>query len=277
MTESSDRQMAPGSPPPAGASGRLAAGNELTALERIVARAANGDEAAGDLIPAATVVAIRDGKAGIETLMLRRSKRGVFGGAWVFPGGHVEAADAPGGDVATLVDPDDAAATAAARRAAAREALEEAAVALNPERLVPLSFWVPPAGAPKRFATWFFLADAASRAEVVVDQTEIKEHRWMAPAAALAARNAGEIDLVPPTFITLWWLARRSNVADALRAAGESPVERFSTRLVTDGEGHLTACVWQGDAAYQDGDLARPGQRRRLLTPPDGWRVEIDT
>lgn len=244
-------------------------------MERIAARAASGEEGPSQLIPAATAVAIRDGEAGLETLMLRRSSRGVFGGVWVFPGGQVEAADAPDEGVASLVDPDDPVATAAARQAAAREALEESALSLDPDRLVPLSFWVPPAATAKRFGTWFFLADAAGAPEVVVDQTEIKDHRWMAPSAALAAKNAGEIDLVPPTFVTLWWLTHYDRVEDALHAAAARPVERFSTRLVTGDDGALVGCVWQGDAGYEDGDLTRPGRRRRLLTPDGGWRVDM--
>ncbi|MDN5936744.1 MAG: NUDIX domain-containing protein, partial [Nitrosospira sp.] len=44
---------------------------------------------------AATVIMLRDGAQGLETFMLRRNKRNVFGpGAYVFPGGAVDRADA---------------------------------------------------------------------------------------------------------------------------------------------------------------------------------------
>ena len=47
-----------------------------------------------DAIPAATVVLLRDGADGVETLMLRRDVNLAFaGGAWVFPGGRLD----PGG------------------------------------------------------------------------------------------------------------------------------------------------------------------------------------
>src|SRR4051794_39761278 len=44
-------------------------------------------------VPAATVVVVRDGPHGIETLMLHRAAAGAFGGMWVFPGGKVDPGD----------------------------------------------------------------------------------------------------------------------------------------------------------------------------------------
>ena len=51
------------------------------------------------LIQAATVILLRDGADGLETLMLRRNSKLAFvGGMWVFPGGRVDAQDAAGVD-----------------------------------------------------------------------------------------------------------------------------------------------------------------------------------
>ncbi len=76
--------------------------------------------------PAATVVPIRDGAAGLEVLMLRRDARGAFGGMWVFPGGKVDPRDLhPEGKGS----PDERELWAA-RRAAVREAAEEAGLAI---------------------------------------------------------------------------------------------------------------------------------------------------
>jgi hypothetical protein len=91
----------------------------------------------------------------------------------------------------------------------------------------------------------------------------------------MAARNDGEIDLVPPTFMTLWWLSARTDVASALAACVARPPERFRSRLGFDAEGHLRATLWEGDAGYDDADLQRPGPRRRLWVHPDGWQVDI--
>src|SRR5690348_5643849 len=99
--------------------------------------------------PAATVVVVRDGAAGIEVLLLRRSARPPFGGMWVFPGGRVEPGDA---DPSRPMDE-----LAAARRAAVRETREEAGLVLDAATLVPMSHWTPPGITPRRFTTWFFL------------------------------------------------------------------------------------------------------------------------
>lgn len=50
---------------------------------------------------AATVILIRDGESGPETLLLKRNKALLFaGGVWVFPGGSLDPEDweAAGGD-----------------------------------------------------------------------------------------------------------------------------------------------------------------------------------
>jgi 8-oxo-dGTP pyrophosphatase MutT (NUDIX family) len=219
----------------------------------------------GDAVtPAATVVPLRDDADGLEVLLLRRNDRGPFGGMWVFPGGRVDAGD---GDAAAEI--------ATARRAAVREAAEESGLELDEGALVTLSFWLPPAEAPRRFATWFFLAPAGDHLPVVVDDGEIHEHRWLRPAAAMAAHQGGEINLAPPTFTTLWWLSHHPDVASAVAAAAARPPERFMTRLAFGPDGRLLATLWDGDAGYADGDPDRPGPRRRLWLDPAGWRIEI--
>lgn len=219
-------------------------------------------------VPAATVVPMRDGAGGIEVLMLRRSPHGSFGGMWVFPGGQVDPGDLPG-------HPAGGDEIAAARVAAVREAREEAAIDLDADRLVVLSFWLPPPESERRFATWFFLAPVGPDPEVVVDLGEIREHRWLSPGAAMDGRQAGDMDLAPPTFTTLWWLAGHRDVASALDTAARATPERFETHIALTRDGRLGATLWAGDAGYEDRDMYRPGPRRRLVMDPAGWRVEV--
>jgi 8-oxo-dGTP pyrophosphatase MutT (NUDIX family) len=219
-------------------------------------------------IPAATVVLARDGREGLEVLMVRRAARLAFaGGAWVFPGGRVDHADFPPGVRAD--DPD--ALLDAARAAAVREAAEEAGLAVDTDSLVWFSHWTPLAATARRFATYFFLAPAPA-GSVVVDDGEITDHVWITPTEAMARRAAGEIEMVSPTWITLHSLTRFTDVDHARRelAAGEPSVYR--TKIV-EVEGGI-ATIWQGDAAYDDLDGARPGPRNRLVMVSDGWFLE---
>lgn len=212
--------------------------------------------------PAATVVVVRDSAAGVETLMLRRNGRGAFGGMWVFPGGRVDPDDA---DPTT---PDDE--LAAARRAAVREAHEEAGLAIEAGSLVTLSHWRPPSNVPKAFATWFFVAVAtAADVEVTVDGSEIHEHAWLSAAEVLRRRDAGEMTLAPPTFVTLTLLAAHHSVDDLLGELRTATPERFHTQM-GDADGS-SALFWHGDEHY-DADPGPAGATHRLLMADDGWR-----
>jgi len=73
--------------------------------------------------PAATTACLRQGKGGVEVLLVRRSRGLVFyGSAWAFPGGRVDSEDAsPGAD---LYD------QSAGRNAAVRETHEETSITL---------------------------------------------------------------------------------------------------------------------------------------------------
>lgn len=215
-------------------------------------------------IPAATVVLLRDAPAGLETLMLHRTSKVAFGGMWVFPGGRVDDGDRRPGE-------DD---LEAARRAAAREAIEECALELEPHELLPYSHWTPPADTPRRYATWFFVA-RASDGEVLVDGGEIRDHAWLAPQEVLDRRQRGEVDLVPPTFLTLSDLAGFADV-DAVLAAAASrrPIPHYETRWATTDDG--VVALWEGDAGYATCDAAASGPRHRLLMGTDRWELERD-
>jgi 8-oxo-dGTP pyrophosphatase MutT (NUDIX family) len=216
---------------------------------------------------AATVVLVRDGAAGIEALLLRRHSDLAFhGGAWVFPGGRIDDEDYDG---APSADDHERAALVAA----CREAQEEAGLALDRSSLVPFAHWTTPIGPPRRFATWFFIASADAGAVVATDGGEITEHRWFSPSDALAARAAGEIELPPPTFVSLTWLDGASSAAAAVEDARRREYVRFEPHLhrVDAGMVHL----YVGDVAYDDLALLHDtGARHRLWTDATSWRYE---
>ncbi len=217
-------------------------------------------------IPAATVVLVRDGDDGLETLLVRRNSKLEFaGGMWVFPGGRIDAGD-------YLPDaPEDL--MAAARRAAVREAAEEAGLRLQADRLVAFSHWVPPPQAPKRFSTWFFIG-AEPAGSVTVDGGEIRDHAWMRPNEALERRDSKDIELAPPTWISLHRLAGYPTVEEALADSAARGPEFFATRIAFVDD--AVVALYAGDSGYQDLDATRPGRRHRLWMLESGWRYERD-
>lgn len=214
--------------------------------------------------PSATVVLFREHDASGEILLVQRSGRLDFhGGAWVFPGGRVDAheEEEAAGDV-----------LAAARAAAVREVREETGLVIEPGALVTISRWTTPIQAPKRFLTWFFLAPVEERCEVCVDGREIVASRWVSPAVAIGEHRAGQLDIPPPTFVTLERLAGARSLAEhhALQAAHEPDI--FEPRIVVVEKGFFS--LYAGDAGFEAGDIAAPGPRHRLYSTATGWHYE---
>ncbi|HEX7094321.1 MAG TPA: NUDIX hydrolase [Acidimicrobiales bacterium] len=221
-------------------------------------------DAGAPLIPAATVVLLRDGASGPETLLLRRNAAVEFaGGMWVFPGGRIDPDDhVDGGDL-----------LGAARNACVREALEEAGQQVDVDSLVWFAHWCPPQLAKKRFATFFF-ACRATGDHVTIDGSEIHEHEWMRPADALARHRAKQIELAPPTWMTLHDLCSARDVDHALARWRAASPRFYETHVARDGT--CLYFLWEPDAAWETGDLNAPGPRHRVAARPDGWVLERD-
>ncbi|MET0283371.1 MAG: NUDIX hydrolase [Polyangiales bacterium] len=220
---------------------------------------------------AATVVVLRDTTQGPEVLIVQRASELAFhGGAWVFPGGRVDAADFATLGVSAAEGLSIPEALEVSRRAAVRETQEEAGLLLEHAALTPFSHWTTPVGRPRRFATWFFAAvlEDALR-EVVVDGSEIHAYRWARAGDVLRARDAGELVLPAPTFVTLTHLANYTSSASWLRALSAEPPPVYLPRLHVRDDGEVT--VYQGDVAYDGGELEREGPRHRLNMLKSGW------
>jgi len=225
------------------------------------ARVAAGQGDATILIPAATVMLLRDAADGLETIMLRKNSKIAFGGMWVFPGGRLDDEDgAPGDDMETR-----------ARIAAAREAMEEASLPLDPGELVWMSHWTPPPVEIKRFSTWFYAARAPDT-EVTIDDGEITDSRWIRPADALSQHGEREIELVPPTYVTLHYLSRYETVDEALAGVGRDGPRRYLTQMVKTEHG--MAALWEGDVAYESKDPTAEGPRHRLSMTREGFHFD---
>jgi len=216
--------------------------------------------------PASTVVLLRDSDEGLQTLMLRRNKALLFaGGAWVFPGGALEPADYMG-------DENDV--EAAARRAAAREAQEESALRPLPEKMVQLSHWTTPVGEPKRFSTWIYAAPIVSDDDVVIDGSEIHDSNWLLVRDVVRLHEAGDMNMLPPTYITLCTLAKYERVEEVIESEKSTPIPEVFPKFTVDGE--QVVVLFRGDAGYASGDASAPGARHRAALAGSTWKYRYE-
>ena len=248
--------------------------------------------------PAATIVVLRDpepggGGAGPEVLLMRRSRSsGFVPGAYVFPGGRVDPAEASPAVLDRIRDltPEQAAARldyAAGPSqaevdaidfyvAALREAFEEtgmlvaqrtsagqvppaAAISVEIERLRValmadeigfadvlaatdswiegtevsyLAHWITPVQEPRRYDARFFLAGVPAGTEVVIDEREMVDARWLRPNDALHLNRAGSLPMVFPTIHTLQLLTEFGSVAEAVAEFRRRRIPSILPRLV---------------------------------------------
>ncbi len=167
---------------------------------------------------ACTVIVLRGGADALEVLLVQRNPQARFmGGAWVFPGGAVDPGES---DV----------------QAAVRELREEAAIDVEPGRLVAFSRWITPAEVTVRFDTRFYVTPLPPGVEPRVDGAECVDLRWAAPADALASHRAGELLLVFPTIKHLEQLALFTSANAVLEHARASDVRAVQPRVVITGE-----------------------------------------
>ena len=186
---------------------------------------------------AASVILLRGGADRLELLLVKRNPDAHFmGGAWVFPGGAVDAGEGDG--------------DSAHRAAAVRELEEEAGVTVpGPDGLVKFSRWITPAEVRTRFDTHFFLVQMPDGApEPKPDGSETVDARWFAPQGALDAHAAGEILLVFPTIKHLEQLGGFDSAAALVAHARDRDVVPVQPRVLVSGE--TARIVLPGEPGY---------------------------
>ena len=234
--------------------------------------------------PSATVVLMRQGADGIETYLVQRHGRAAFGNAWAFPGGVVEAfdrlLDTPGAlnyysaairelfeETGVLLG---SARVTSVELDAARDALNDGTitwddfvrndgVALDSNALHYVSYWITPAGMPKRFATRFFLARMPEGQTAQHCGRELVGCRWMTTAAALAAYRDGSWRLR----VSSRYCRKLSSTTASARLS--SPATR-ATRILRRED------VWSGPASSCGACRRRVAPARAKPVDDDGAR-----
>ena len=209
-------------------------------------------------LPAATVLLLRDGEQGLEVLMTRRSMSASFApGAYVFPGGGIDARDA---EIHHLVKrrptQDDTRLTQAI--AAIRESFEELGVllatdaqgrmanmqdiakldrsqalhtqcealglTLAADQVFVLAHWITDRDLKRRFDVPFLVARMPDHQTPVADEQEQFEPVWIRPAEALRRHREEDFFIIFPTIRTLERMQAHDNVDSVLQAcANEQP------------------------------------------------------
>ena len=195
---------------------------------------------------AASVIAGRDGSAGLELLVIERSRSSRFLPGYVaFPGGATDPGDA---DLAVEWF---GTADEISRACAIRELSEETALALTvdglgpigswdplspvgmapptPEQLPEIAHWIAPEEVPVRFDARYFAVESIDGLEPTPDGSEAASAWWATAEELLADHEAGRQKLYWPTFFTMTHLAACASVADLLAL-------RFETREPTDDD-----------------------------------------
>ncbi|WP_416547497.1 MBL fold metallo-hydrolase [Limnohabitans sp. DCL3] len=204
------------------------------------------------LRPAATVLLLRDGPQGIEVLMTRRAMTASFApGAYVFPGGGIDAADAQAHHTATR-RPQQSDLHLTQAIAAIRESFEELGIllarhsngrwadntdidqldrkapfaaqcqalglTLAAEQVFVLAHWITDRDLPRRFDVPFLVARMPEGQTPVADESEQFEPVWVRPQDALTRHEAGDFFMVYPTVRTLQRLQAFTLVDSVLQA-----------------------------------------------------------
>ena len=203
-------------------------------------------------LAAASAIILRDDP--FEVLMLRRHEKSSFvPNAWVFPGGITEEGDTELGNGsfvdtmritavretfeetgvwlgAPLVDAERKRRELLEKRIAFRDLAHEAPIDLA--QLVWTSRWITPAGIPKRFDTYFFLAVVGRDVIATAEQNEVVDVTWIHPSDALARHAAREMQMVFPTLRNLEALTGFADAAAVLDARRSVIVEAVEPVLV---------------------------------------------
>ena len=246
---------------------------------------------------AATVLLLRDTPDGLEVLMTRRSASASFvPGAFVFPGGGIDTADANCHAIAQRrATQSDEALTEAV--AAIRESFEELGVllarhadgrwaapadieaidrqgnfsaqcaarglTLAASDMYVLARWITDRDLSKRFDVPFLVARVPPDQVPVADETEQFEPVWVRPGDALARHQAGTFFMIFPTIRTLERLQDLATVDAVLQACAVTEAPLFTSCPRTGLLAGREVRYMEHESAF--GELA--------LTCPDGQIV----
>jgi 8-oxo-dGTP pyrophosphatase MutT (NUDIX family) len=97
--------------------------------------------------------------------------------------------------------------------------------------------WLTPVFEPKRYRTWFFVA-LLPQGQLTRDvSSESSEVTWLPARDAAAGADAGEVLMLPPTYLTCLEIGEYAAPDDVLAAADGRSVEMFTPSVEALGDG----------------------------------------
>ena len=138
-----------------------------------------------------------------------------------------------------------------ARELPMTEFLDRRGLVLRTDLLGAWSGWLTPVFEPKRYRTWFFVAELPEGQRTRDVSSESDKVVWLPAIRAVEQAEAREILMLPPTYVTSLDVSQYAGPQDVIDAAAERRVEMFCPAVEEDGVGGFT--------------LSRPPQTDALL------------
>lgn len=113
--------------------------------------------------------------------------------------------------------------------------LDRRGLVLRTDLLGAWAGWLTPVFEPRRYRTWFFAA-SLPEGQVTRDvSTESFAVSWVPAMAAVGQAEAGDIFMMPPTYLTCLEVGQYAEPGEVLVAATGRSVEMFTPEVVSDG------------------------------------------
>jgi len=122
------------------------------------------------------------------------------------------------------------------RELALTELLSRRGLVLRTDLLGAWSGWLTPIFEPRRYRTWFFVAELPEGQRTRDVSSESDHVVWLPVSRALEQAEAREILMLPPTYITMLEVAEYADPEAVIDAAAERRVEMFCPAVEEDGE-----------------------------------------
>lgn len=106
-----------------------------------------------------------------------------------------------------------------AKQIAFSELLSQRKVRLQTQYLFPWSYWITPEFEPRRFQTWFFVAELPAGQSPRSASTEADESDWVPITEAIQLAARGEVLMLPPQYCSCLELVDLNASGQALAAA----------------------------------------------------------